>query len=151
MSTGSWLNTAAGTVYVEAKLVTKASTAQTFTNIGNSGGTTERNQFRIVSGNTSHIITVGGVVQTTAAGGSAVSFDANLKAAYRYRVGEQRLVEDGTLGATLGNISALPAVQDTLHVGELYNTSGKLNGWLKQIRYYNTASPSDAQLQTLTT
>lgn len=152
MNTGSWLNTAAGTVYVEAKRITKSSTAQTFTNIGNSGGSTERNQFRISSsGNTSHIITVANVVQATAAGGSAVSFDANLKAAYRYRVGEQRLVEDGTLGATLGNISALPAVQDTLHVGGLYNTSEKFNGWIKQIRYYNTASPSDAQLQTLTT
>ena len=151
MNTGSWLNTAAGTVYVEAKRITKSSTAQTFTNIGNSGGSTERNQFRISSGNTSHIITVGNVVQVTAAGGSAVSLNANFKAAYRYRAGEQRLVEDGTLGASLGNIPALPATQDTIHVGGLYNTSEKFNGWIKQIRYYNTASPSDAQLQTLTT
>ncbi len=151
MSTGSWLNTAAGTVYVEAKRITKSSTSQTFTNIGNSGGSTERNQFRISSGNTSHIITVGNVVQVTSAIGSAVSLNANFKAAYRYRAGEQRLVEDGTLGASLGNIPALPATQDTIHVGGLYNTSEKLNGWIKQIRYYNTASPSDAQLQTLTT
>ncbi len=151
MNTGSWLNTAAGTVYVEAKRITKSSTAQTFTNIGNSGGSTERNQFRISSDNTSHIITVGNVVQVTAAVGSAVSLNANFKAAYRYRAGEQRLVEDGTLGASLGNIPTLPAVQDTLHVGQLASSSEKLNGWIKQLRYYNTTSISDAQLQTLTT
>jgi hypothetical protein len=151
MNTGSWLNTAAGTVYIEAKRITKNSSAQTFVNIGNNAGSSERNQFRISSGNTSHVVTSGGVVQSTSAIGSAVAFDANLKAAYRYRVGEQRLVEDGTLGASLGNISTLPVVQDTLHVGQLASASEKFNGWVRQVRYYNTASPSDAQLQTLTT
>lgn len=151
MSTGSWLNTAAGTIYAEAKRITSSGSAQTLTNIGNSGGTTERNQFRINAGNTSHIIAVGGAVQATSAVGSTSPSNVNVKLAYRYQVGDQELFEDGSIGASSGNIASLPATQDTIHIGQLAASSEKFNGWIKQVRYYASSSASDAEIQTLTT
>ena len=150
MTTGSWLNTSRGTVYAEARKVTVVGGAYTFSNIGNDSGSSERNQFRISSTNTSHIITVTGVVQATTSTGTAVPVGNNFKAAYRYAIGAQNLFEDGSVG-TAGNIAALPAVQDTLHTGELGSASEKFNGWIKEVRYYNTASASNAQIQAITT
>lgn len=150
MTTGSWLDTTRGTVYAEARKVTVVGGTYTFSNIGNDSGSSERNQFRISSTNTSHIITVTGVVQTTTSTGTAVPVGSNFKAAYRYAIGAQNLFEDGSVG-TAGNIAALPAVQDTLHTGELGSASEKFNGWIKELRYYNNASASNAQIQTITT
>lgn len=150
MLTGSWLNTSRGTVYVEARKVTVVGGAYTFTNIGSDAGTSERNQFRISSSNTSHIVTVGGVVQATSAVGTAVAIGTTFKAAYRYIAGTQKLFEDGTAGVA-GTVPALPATQDTLHTGQLGTASEKFNGWIKEVRYYNNASASDAQIQAITT
>jgi len=143
-----WANLTRGTFYVDA-FRPHASTGGSFTNFGDSSGSTNRNQFRWSGNNVGQIITSAGVVQAT----SPVSFsvaNGNIKAANRYSVGNQMICANGVL-TTAGNITTLPAVQTHLMVGQLQSASEKFNGWIKEVRYYADSSASDAQLQALTT
>lgn len=147
--TSTWLDTTKGTIYVSATKITPSS-GGSFSNIGDSGGVSQRNQFRWTNSNVGHIVAVGGVVQTTAA--TAINITSrNIKAAYRYNNVEQMLCANATLSASAGNITSLPTTQSNIFVGSLGTSSELLDGWIKEFRYYADNSASNAQLQTLTT
>lgn len=149
-NTGAWLDTTKGTVYGRGYRLNGNATS-TFVNIGDSGGSAERNQFRINSTTASHIITVGNVVQNTSAASIGSIPLGYVEGAYRYTAGAQMMCVNGVLSGAAGNIPALPNTQSTLHIGQLNSAGEKFDGWIQEFRYYPDVSASNAQLQTLTT
>lgn len=149
-STGSWLNTSKGTIYGELTRI-GSNAVSTITNIGDSGGSSERNQFRINGSSASHIVTVAGVVQSTSAASISPVTTLFIKGAYRYIAGTQMMSVNGVNSGAAGNIASLPGTQNTLHVGQINSAGEKADGWIKEIRYYADSSATNAQLSTLTT
>lgn len=150
MPTGSWFNQEQSVIYMETVPTSSAGTTKRAISIND--GTANNAMSLIKSGSSLAQIrtAVGGVSSyypTTI--NSIINFQ-NTKFAALFNSPTKKMVLNG--GAVASSSVAFPTSgYTTLNTGSEPSSTGYWGGWIKQIRYYNTASPSDAQLQTLTT
>ncbi len=150
MPIGSWFNQAEGVIYMETVPTSSAGTAKRAICIND--GTANNAMSLIKSGSSlAQIRTViGGVSSFSPTTANAVVDFQNTKFAALLNSPTKKIVLNG--GAVASSSVAFPTSgYTTLNTGSEPSSTGYWGGWIKQIRYYNTASPSDAQLQTLTT
>jgi len=150
MPTGSWFNQEQSVIYMETVPTSSMGTAKRAISIND--GTSNNALSLIKSGSSlAQIRTViGGVSSFSPTTANAVVDFQNTKFAALLNSPTKKMVLNG--GAVASSSVAFPTSgYTTLNTGSEPSSTGYWGGWIKQIRYYNTASPSDAQLQTLTT
>lgn len=150
MPIGSWFNQAEGVIYMETVPTSSAGTAKRAICI-NDG--TANNAMSLIRSGSSFVqirTAVGGVSSFSPTTVNPVVDFQNTKFAALFNSPTKKIVLNG--GTVASASAAFPTSgYTTLNTGSEPSSTGYWGGWIKQIRYYNTASPSDAQLQTLTT
>ncbi len=150
MPTGSWFNQEQSVIYMETVPTSSTGTAKRAISIND--GTSNNALSLIKSGSSLTQIrtAIGGVSSFLPTTANAVVDFQNTKFAALLNSPTKKMVLNG--GAVASSSVAFPTSgYTTLNTGSEPSSTGYWGGWIKQIRYYNTASPSDAQLQTLTT
>ena len=94
--------------------------------------------------------TVNGGVSNSVSTANAITFFANTKVACVYTTPNKKVVLNGGTVATTGAAAFPTSGYTTLNVGHVL-TNSHISGHVKELRFYQNAGASDADLQTLTT
>jgi hypothetical protein len=112
------------------------------------------------SGNSAHIylsppnfnVNTGGVSQFDIGPGAALPVSTIVKFAAVYNSSSAQTYRNGVVGGTFSTPYTMPTGINIMHIGgDRFAGLNKINGWVRGIRFYQTASLTVAQLQALTT
>jgi len=94
----------------------------------------------------------GGVSQFDVPFGANLPTGTIIKYAAVYNSSSVQTYRNGSVGGTFSTPYTMPSGQTTMYIGgDRFNGANKVNGWIRQIQFYQTASLSVGALQALTT
>jgi hypothetical protein len=150
---GSWYSQGLGTIYCDYVIPpTAASQFPTLASIDDGTGNNRVQMFTQTDATGSTLgmrVDVAGVAEVNTGGVAFLTFPTRVKGVFAFTTNNSRIVQNGGT-VTSDTVCAMPTGLTTLRVGKSVPATTLIRT-IRELRYYPSASASDAQLQAITT